>query len=176
MRSVRLTNLYEQSNLDFLHNWERVQQWWSGGYWVWWQVPHNTPNHPHILITQTPFLRIRSRVSEALSDKLYVSPALDTASWCNETGYTAYLYVHKVLVSTNWVSDVMPGALTETSIPSGHWPLAIALPGNVHGHEPEFKVPSLVIERMDEYMFRNSLKWQQEGGRRKCWLCMIENA
>ncbi len=34
-------------------------------------------------------------MSEALSDKLYVSPALDTASWCNETGYTAYLYVHK---------------------------------------------------------------------------------
>ena len=29
--------------------------------------------------------------------------------------------------------------------------IGIALPGNVHGHEPEFKVLSLVIERM-EYM------------------------
>ena len=119
VRSVRLKNLYEKSNLDFLHNWERVQQRWSGGYWVCWQVPHNTHN-PHILITQTPFLRIRSRVSEALSGKLYVSPALDTASWCNETGYTAYLYVHKVLVSPNYFSDILPRALTETGIPSGH--------------------------------------------------------
>ena len=40
-------------------------------------------------------------MSEALSDKLYVSPALDTASWCNETGYTSYLYIHKVLVRLN---------------------------------------------------------------------------
>ena len=42
---------------------------------------------------------VRRRVSQALSDKLYVSPALDTASWCNETGYSVYLYVHRVLVS-----------------------------------------------------------------------------
>ena len=42
--------------------------------------------------------KMRERVSDALSDKLYVSPALDTASWCNETGYSVYLYVHKVLV------------------------------------------------------------------------------
>ena len=44
--------------------------------------------------------KMRERVSDALSDKLYVSPALDTASWCNETGYSVYLYVHKVLVCT----------------------------------------------------------------------------
>ena len=37
---------------------------------------------------------LRSQDSQAISDKLYVSPALDTASWCNETGYTVYLYVH----------------------------------------------------------------------------------
>ena len=37
---------------------------------------------------------LRTQVSQAISDKLYVSPALDTASWCNETGYTVYLYVH----------------------------------------------------------------------------------
>ena len=42
---------------------------------------------------------MRARVSEALADKLYISPALDTASWCNETGYSVYLYVHRVLVS-----------------------------------------------------------------------------
>ena len=45
---------------------------------------------------------VRRRVSQALSDKLYVSPALDTASWCNETGYTVYLYVHTELVSTQY--------------------------------------------------------------------------
>ena len=44
-------------------------------------------------------LVVRRRMSQALSDKLYVSPALDTASWCNETGYTVYLYVHTGLVS-----------------------------------------------------------------------------
>ena len=43
--------------------------------------------------------QVRESVSQALSDKLYVSPALDTASWSNETGYKVYLYVHKVLVS-----------------------------------------------------------------------------
>ena len=41
---------------------------------------------------------LRSQVSQAISDKLYVSPALDTASWCNETGYTVYLYVHSGMV------------------------------------------------------------------------------
>ena len=45
-----------------------------------------------------PSDQVRESVSDALSDKLYVSPALDTASWCNETGYQVYLYVHKVLV------------------------------------------------------------------------------
>lgn len=59
--------------------------------------------------------RIRSRVSEALSDKLYVSPALDTASWCNETGYTSYLYIHKVLDS-------------ETEPSGGILPLVFGLP------------------------------------------------
>ena len=43
-------------------------------------------------------LSVRASVSDALSDKLYVSPALETASWCNESGYDVYLYVHKVLV------------------------------------------------------------------------------
>ena len=42
---------------------------------------------------------LRRKVSQALSDKLYVSPALETASWCNESGYQVYLYVHKALVS-----------------------------------------------------------------------------
>ena len=41
---------------------------------------------------------VRELVSDALSDKLYVSPALETASWCNESGYEVFLYVHKVLV------------------------------------------------------------------------------
>lgn len=45
--------------------------------------------------------KMRERVSDALSDKLFVSPAMDTASWCNESGYSVYLYVHKVLVSPN---------------------------------------------------------------------------
>ena len=49
-------------------------------------------------------VRRREEVSQALSDKLYVSPALDTASWCNETGYTVYLYVHTGLVSISITS------------------------------------------------------------------------
>ena len=44
-------------------------------------------------------------MGEALSDKLFVSPALDTASWCNETGYTVYLYVHTELVSSTTVQS-----------------------------------------------------------------------
>ena len=47
---------------------------------------------------------LRTQVSQAISDKLYVSPALDTASWCNETGYTVYLYVHTGLVSISIIS------------------------------------------------------------------------
>ena len=50
-------------------------------------------------------VRRREEVSQALSDKLYVSPALDTASWCNETGYTVYLYVHTELVSSTTVQS-----------------------------------------------------------------------
>lgn len=46
-------------------------------------------------------MEVRAEVSDALSDKLYVSPALETASWCNESGYDVYLYVHKVLVGSN---------------------------------------------------------------------------
>ena len=41
---------------------------------------------------------IRANVLDALIDKLLVSPALETASWCNASGYDVYLYVHKVLV------------------------------------------------------------------------------
>ena len=39
------------------------------------------------------------KVSEALGDKLYMSPALETASWCNESGYVVHLYLHPILVS-----------------------------------------------------------------------------
>ena len=39
------------------------------------------------------------KVSEALGDKLYMSPALETASWCNESGYVVHLYLHPTLVS-----------------------------------------------------------------------------
>ena len=38
------------------------------------------------------------KVSEALGDKLYMSPALETASWCNESGYVVHLYLHPILV------------------------------------------------------------------------------
>ena len=51
-------------------------------------------------------------MSQALSDKLYVSPALDTASWCNETGYTVYLYVHTELVSSQYRYGVTTDILT----------------------------------------------------------------
>ena len=39
-------------------------------------------------------LTVRRRVAEALGDKLYISPALETASWCNESGYSVHLYLH----------------------------------------------------------------------------------
>ena len=58
---------------------------------------------------------VRRRVSQALSDKLYVSPALDTASWCNETGYTVYLYVHTELVSTEDRQTVISHLLINSS-------------------------------------------------------------
>ena len=38
------------------------------------------------------------KVSEALGDKMYMSPALETASWCNESGYAVHLYLHPILV------------------------------------------------------------------------------
>ena len=44
--------------------------------------------------------RVRTKVSEALGDKLFLSPALETASWCNESGYTVHLYLHPVLVGS----------------------------------------------------------------------------
>ena len=59
--------------------------------------PERTPPEPGPVV--------RRRVSQALSDKLYVSPALDTASWCNETGYTVYLYVHTGLVSLSSITS-----------------------------------------------------------------------
>ena len=45
------------------------------------------------------FFLIPVKVSEALGDKLYMSPALETASWCNESGYVVHLYLHPILVS-----------------------------------------------------------------------------
>ena len=51
-------------------------------------------------------MEVRAKVSDALSDKLYVSPALETASWCNESGYGVYLYVHNVLVRTVFSSQI----------------------------------------------------------------------
>ena len=44
-----------------------------------------------------PFIPVK--VSEALGDKLYMSPALETASWCNESGYVVHLYLHPILVA-----------------------------------------------------------------------------
>ena len=38
----------------------------------------------------------RSLVSSALNDKLYISPVLETAAWCNQSGYSTYLYIQKV--------------------------------------------------------------------------------
>ena len=35
----------------------------------------------------------------AVTDKLYVSPAIDTVNWANESGYQAYLYIHNAKVS-----------------------------------------------------------------------------
>ena len=46
----------------------------------------------------TPNVAVRTKVLDALSGKLFVSSALETTSWCNESGYDVYLYVHKVLV------------------------------------------------------------------------------
>ena len=40
---------------------------------------------------------VRGKVSEALGDKLYMSPALETASWCNESGYVVHLYLHYMM-------------------------------------------------------------------------------
>ena len=139
------------------------------------------PNH-HILITHTTLLRIRSRVSEALSDKLYVSPALDTASWCNETGYTAYLYVHKVLVSQWYHAQSSYSQHRHHSL--WPWPLALLFLEKFMSMSQSLKFLVLYISCTNlrewiifcMYFVRNSLKWQQERGRRKCWLCMIENA
>ena len=36
-------------------------------------------------------MAVREKVSDSLSDKLFVSPALETASWCDESGYDVYL-------------------------------------------------------------------------------------
>ncbi len=42
--------------------------------------------------------RRRDLAVQAVTDKLYVSPALETVSWANESGYPAYLYVHRTRV------------------------------------------------------------------------------
>ena len=31
----------------------------------------------------------------AVTDKLFVSPAIETVNWANESGYQTYLYIHK---------------------------------------------------------------------------------
>ncbi len=45
--------------------------------------------------------RRRDLAVQAVTDKLYVSPALETVSWANESGYPAYLYVHRTRVGKN---------------------------------------------------------------------------
>ena len=55
--------------------------------------------------------RRRDLAVQAVTDKLYVSPALETVSWANESGYPAYLYVHRTRVrkkisNTSMVSQV----------------------------------------------------------------------
>lgn len=37
--------------------------------------------------------RLRFLASRALTDKLYVAPALRTAKWCNQTGFPVYFFV-----------------------------------------------------------------------------------
>ena len=49
------------------------------------------------------YVEIRSEtwdvvVPQAVTDKLYVSPAIETVSWANESGYPAYLYIHRTRV------------------------------------------------------------------------------
>ena len=71
--------------------------------------------------------RVRAKVSEALGDKLFLSPALETASWCNESGYTVHLYLHPVLVGPS----AYPNALSqeaETEPSGGILPLVFGLP------------------------------------------------
>ncbi len=50
--------------------------------------------------------RRRDLAVQAVTDKLYVSPALETVSWANESGYPAYLYVHRTRVGKK--SRILP--------------------------------------------------------------------
>ena len=40
----------------------------------------------------------------AVIDKLYVSPAVETVNWANESGYQAFLYIHKLKVHISSIS------------------------------------------------------------------------
>jgi hypothetical protein len=48
---------------------------------------------------------VRAKVVEALEEKLYLSPALETASSCNESSYAVHLYLHPVLETETEPSD-----------------------------------------------------------------------
>ena len=47
--------------------------------------------------------------SQALTDKLYVAPIVQTANWCNETRYPVYLYVYSHPDSDQEVKCVWQG-------------------------------------------------------------------
>ena len=84
-------HLHAPLERDLLHGGERVQ---SG----------RSRRHPSSSSRQGFFSAVKVfftpvKVSEALGDKLYMSPALETASWCNESGYVVHLYLHPTLVS-----------------------------------------------------------------------------
>ena len=55
-------------------------------------------------------MAVRAKVLDVLSDKLFVSHALDTASCCNESGHEVYLYVQKFMVGRNilFKSEIKP--------------------------------------------------------------------
>lgn len=69
---------------------------------------------------------VRRRVAEALGDKLFLSPALETASWCNESGYAVHLYLHSALV--RYLSSSSLSQETETEPSGGILPLVFGLP------------------------------------------------
>jgi hypothetical protein len=94
--------------------------------------------------------RRRDLAVQAVTDKLYVSPALETVSWANESGYPAYLYVHRTRVGKkSRVLPLYPTLQRKSHLCFLYWEL--------HGLSPNFhihvSVSDLYIPRIDPHIF-----------------------